>query len=132
MLLLIGMNSGKILGIFISAAFFLAFAYGFYVLVICENHLLYHSFLGATCPKNNLVKYLTSWHQTFLWLLVEITVGIIFVKIKFLSRNTGFILFKELSFAKSNFKNYILVRPKLSLEKFKKRGKLHPKLFSLQ
>jgi len=66
----------RIFTISISFAFIAASLYGFYFVLVCENHTLSHSLIAGVCPSTDFVKFLSGWRQAFSGILTEIIFGL--------------------------------------------------------
>ncbi|MBI2634020.1 MAG: hypothetical protein HYW80_01780 [Parcubacteria group bacterium] len=121
----------KFFAIFLALILALGSAYSLYFLVVCENHALAHSFLGAACPRTNFLEFLTTWNQTFVTITKAVFVGVfliaLFLKFK-VAFNLGALLASRQPLwldAKSSEG-----KTNLPLLQFIFQGKLHPQVYN--
>lgn len=125
-----GMRFFRIISIFVGVSVVLTSAYGLYALVVCENHSLSHSFLGAACPKTDFLRYMTEWRQLFVGFTEEILIfSLLFLAIALLGIGRAPVVERGLMRFHFSEKQFLGIKPALSFLRFIFRGSLKPEIY---
>jgi|GEM_PF-4078177 len=128
------MKSLRIIAVLAAASFILASVYGLYVLVVCQNHTLAHSFVGNACPRTDFLTYLMSWRQTFIWIVRDVAALLVIAAASYLlmkragrrdpTSNRG------RGYAGYYSRTREAEKPLHSFIEFLHQGKLHPEIYA--
>lgn len=123
----------KLLIIFLSLILAFGSAYSLYILVVCENHALSHSFFGGACPRTDFFKFLSGWRET-LFILAEVALFAVILFALFEKPEQKVKVLKLTSTENWGGKfrqRFSEWKPELPLLEFIFQGRLHPQVYNV-